>query len=499
MKKLIFTLAMSLYVMSVWAQKTNQKKDKQAIKFAQTITQKDLSRHLHIVASDDMEGRRTGTPGQKKAAKYIAAHFKNLGLIPPVKNGNSRSYFQPFALKSTKWKNVYVEVAGQKYEFLKDVFALGVSAMKAPITSQVVFAGNGSSEEMKKASVKNKGVVYFAESHADAMKKGKVAKKLGAKTLFVLRAKTKKGYAELVNFNSYYVKRWVGPKLSKKTIKSDLVFYVSPRLAAKMLNAQEDVLVKNELIPGTKGQKVKALATQEEKITLASENVLGFLEGSSKKDEILVISAHYDHIGKYGNQINNGADDDGSGTVAVLELAEAFVKAKKAGKGPKRSILFITVAGEEMGLYGSRFYTDIDPVFPLKNTVADLNIDMIGRIDDIYKTDPNYIYLIGSDKLSTELHQLSEEANKQYINLKLDYKYNDKNDPNRFYYRSDHYNFAKNRIPVIFYFNGTHADYHRPTDTVDKIHFAKMEKIARLIFHTAWKVANRPKRIVVDK
>jgi len=367
------------------------------------------------------------------------------------------------------------------------------------LACQAVFAGNGSPREMNQASVKGKGVVYFAKNHAEAVKKGKVATSLGAKALFVLRAKTKDEYEDLLNFNAYYVKRWVGPKLSKKTVKSDIVFYVSPRLAAAMLNTKATKLAKNQLEPGTKGQNVRALATQKEKITLASENVMGFLEGTTKKEEILVISAHYDHIGKYGNQINNGADDDGSGTVAVIELAEAFVKAKKAGYGPKRSILFITVAGEEMGLYGSSFYTDIDPVFPLKNTVADLNIDMIGRIDDRYKTDPNYIYLIGSDKLSTELHQLSEEANRQYINIKLDYKYNDENDPNRFYYRSDHYNFAKNRIPVIFYFNGTHADYHRPTDTVDKIHFAKMEKITRLIFHTAWKVANRPERIKVDK
>ena len=499
MKKILLTFIISSSWAVIWAQQNKPVKDAYAIKFAQTITQKDLSRHLHIIAADDMEGRRTGTYGQKKAAKYIARHFKQIGLKPPVKNGKSMSYYQPFSLKSTKWKEVYVDAGGQRYRFLKDVFALGVSVMQAPLTCQVVFAGNGLPEEMRMARVKGRGVVYFAKSHAEAVKKGKVATSLGARALFVLRAKTKKQYQDLLNYNAYYVKRWVGPKLSKKTTKSEVVFYVSPRLAAQMLNTQESALTSGQLPIGARGQNVRALATQEEKITLASENVMGLLEGTTKKDEILVISAHYDHIGKYGNKINNGADDDGSGTVAVMELAEAFVKAKKAGKGPRRSILFMTVAGEEMGLYGSRFYTDVDPVFPLKNTVADLNIDMIGRIDRRYRTDPNYIYLIGSDKLSSELHQLSEEANRQYIRIKLDYKYNDENDPNRFYYRSDHYNFAKNRIPVIFYFNGTHADYHRPTDTVDKIHFPKMEKITRLVFHTAWKVANRPKRIKVDK
>jgi Zn-dependent M28 family amino/carboxypeptidase len=157
----------------------------------------------------------------------------------------------------------------------------------------------------------------------------------------------------------------------------------------------------------------------------------------------------------------------------------------------------MTVTGEEKGLLGSEYYTNY-PAFPLANTVANLNIDMVGRIDPAHEGNPNYIYLIGSDKLSSELHNISEEANRKFTNLQLDYKYNDPNDPNRFYYRSDHYNFAKHKIPVIFYFNGTHADYHQPGDDVEKINFTKMEKIGRLIFHTAWEVANRDQRIKVD-
>jgi Zn-dependent M28 family amino/carboxypeptidase len=171
--------------------------------------------------------------------------------------------------------------------------------------------------------------------------------------------------------------------------------------------------------------------------------------------------------------------------------------AKKEGHGPKRSMLFMTVSGEEKGLLGSEYYAD-NPVFPLENTVVDLNIDMIGRIDENHAPDSNYVYIIGSDKLSTELHALSEETNKTYAGIEFDYTYNDENDPNRFYYRSDHYNFAKNNIPVIFYFTGVHEDYHQPTDTVDKIMFQKMEKIARLIFHTAWEIANRDERLKVD-
>ncbi len=229
-----------------------------------------------------------------------------------------------------------------------------------------------------------------------------------------------------------------------------------------------------------------------------SENVVAFIKGTEKPDEIIVISAHLDHEGVKGEDIYNGADDDGSGTVAILEIAQAFKKAVNDGYGPKRSILFLHVTGEEKGLLGSRFYTE-NPIFPLKNTVTDLNIDMIGRIDKFHKENPNYVYLIGSDKLSTDLHKVSEETNKKYMNINLDYKYNDDNDPNRFYYRSDHYNFAKHNIPVIFYFNGTHADYHKPTDTPDKINYNLLENRTRLIFYTAWEIANREKRLVVDK
>lgn len=229
-----------------------------------------------------------------------------------------------------------------------------------------------------------------------------------------------------------------------------------------------------------------------------SENVLAFIEGTEKPEEVIVISAHLDHVGKINEKIYNGADDDGSGTVAILEIAQAFKMAKDAGKGPKRSILFLHVTGEEKGLLGSQYYTE-NPIFPLENTVCDLNIDMIGRIDDRHKENPNYVYLIGSDKLSTELHNLSEEINNKYMNISLDYKYNDENDPNRFYYRSDHYNFAKHNIPIIFYFNGTHEDYHQPTDTPDKINYDLLENRTKLVFHTAWEIANREHRIIVDK
>ena len=227
--------------------------------------------------------------------------------------------------------------------------------------------------------------------------------------------------------------------------------------------------------------------------TIRGENVLGYIEGSDLKDELLIITAHYDHLGKHDSLIFNGADDDASGVSAALEIAEAFMLAKKAGHGPRRSILIMPVSGEEKGLLGSRYYTD-NPIYPLENTVANLNIDMIGRLDD-WHDNGNYVYLIGSDRLSYDLHNLNEKINDDYIGIDLDYRFNDKDDPNRYYYRSDHYNFAKNDIPVIFYFNGVHEDYHKPSDTIEKIDFDKINTITRLIFLTAWEIANRDERI----
>ena len=229
-----------------------------------------------------------------------------------------------------------------------------------------------------------------------------------------------------------------------------------------------------------------------------SENIWAFIKGSEKPEEILVISAHYDHVGTKNGEVYNGADDDGSGTVALLELAQAFAKAKKDGFGPKRSILFLHVTGEEYGLHGSRFYSE-NPLFPLKNTIADINIDMIGRRDTLHPDTNNYIYVIGSDRLSSELHTINEEVNKKYTQLTLDYKYNDRNDPERIYYRSDHYNFAKKGVPAIFFFNGVHADYHMASDTPDKIEYDALAKRAQLAFALAWELANREERIVVDK
>ncbi|WP_211327806.1 M28 family metallopeptidase [Tenacibaculum lutimaris] len=326
----------------------------------------------------------------------------------------------------------------------------------------------GSSKET--ASTDNDTTTDFAAKYAKTI----TAKDLG-KHLFIYASDEFEG-------------RNTGEPGQKKAVKYLKDFYVSQGIASPLGGDDYYQEVPSEYLSNNR----RGIILKD------SENVLAYIKGTEKPNEIIVISAHLDHEGIKDGEIYNGADDDGSGTVAILEIAEAFKQAADAGKGPKRSILFLHVTGEEKGLLGSKYYTE-NPIFPLANTVSNLNIDMIGRVDDRHKGNPNYVYLIGSDKLSTELHNISEAMNKKYTNIDLDYKYNDDNDPNRFYYRSDHYNFAKHNIPIIFYFNGTHADYHRPTDTPDKINYEMLENRARLVFHTAWEVANRENRVVVDK
>jgi Zn-dependent M28 family amino/carboxypeptidase len=232
-----------------------------------------------------------------------------------------------------------------------------------------------------------------------------------------------------------------------------------------------------------------------------TENVLGYIEGSDKKEEVVVITAHYDHIGigtpVKGDSIYNGADDDASGTSAVMELAQAFAKAKQKGDGPRRSLLFIAFSAEEKGLLGSTYYVNL-PVFPLQNTVTNLNIDMIGRIDSAHLGKPDYVSIVGSNRYSNELHQLNEAVNAQYTKLDFDYKHNALDDPDRWYERSDQYNFGKNGIPVIFFSTEDHADYHKPSDSADKIEYETMKKRTQMIFHLAWELANREKRVKLD-
>ncbi|CAG5008164.1 hypothetical protein DYBT9275_04207 [Dyadobacter sp. CECT 9275] len=504
-----------------------------AVKYANTITAEDLKKHLTIIASDSLEGRDTGSPGQKKAAEYVTKYFKEYGLTPiATAEDGSKSYFQKYKLYKRGWGEVYLKVDGQKYEFNKDFYISGLADLPQEITSPVIFAGYGIEspgyDDYAHRDVTGKAVVIFEGEPRSAdgnyivngttekskwgsnvawQQKVKLAREKGAKYVLIVTEKTGEDFDKEIRQRAVMARRFSAPTLNPVEESSDnmAAFVISSDVAAKILKTTNRKLAAEKAEIAKTGKPVSktltgSVAFKAERVssTIDTENVAAFLEGSDKKDEVLVISAHLDHIGISANgEINNGADDDGSGTVSLLELAQAFSKAKAEGKGPRRSILFLNVTGEEKGLFGSEYYSE-HPLLPLKSTIADLNIDMIGRVDEAHKADPKYVYLIGSDKLSSQLHAISEEANKKYINYQLDYTFNDPKDPNRFYYRSDHYNFAKSGIPVIFYFTGVHEDYHKPGDDVEKIMFDKQAPIVKLVFYTAWELVNRDGRIVVD-
>lgn len=470
-----------------------------AIKYASYIDTVDLEKHLQILASDSLEGRATGQRGQKMAAEYIAKHFNSLGIEPY--NGNS--YYQEFPLWEQRIENSSL-VLKEQLAHLVDYYSHPYFGSVDINFNTIQFVGYGIDDAIySKIKVKDKVVLMYTGSlledsnssieidWEDQLEKAYLQ---GAKAVIFVDKDVKN---KLKKYGHYFSKPKRSVFVEKPKFKLPYAFIDESDLD-KVIGFKSKKLVKK--IKKQKYINIEVDGKFSNKVysdKLQGENVLGYLEGTDLKDELIVITAHYDHTGIHNGEIHNGADDDGSGTVAVLELAQAFTKAKEEGNGPRRSILFMPVSGEEMGLLGSSYYTEY-PIYPLESTVANLNIDMIGRMDEKHEGNPDYVYLIGSDKLSTELHAISEEANRDYMNLELDYTFNAPDDPNRFYYRSDHYNFAKNNIPVIFYFNGTHKDYHKATDTVEKIHFGKISKISKLIYYTAWQLANQDKRIEVD-
>lgn len=513
MKKTLLILCILLAAYSCKKEATKE----DIVKYAKTITEAELKEHLYIYASDEFEGRNTGDEGQKKAVEYLKKEYEKLG-IPPVIEGN---YFQNVPLNIVKTPKVDMSINGKSYTYFDDFISMTAAATGSISASDIVYAGYGIDDEkysdytdldvegkiviVKTGEPKDKAgnnvitgaktVSKWSNGRQAISSKRDAAKENGAKAIFFADNQLFKRYSTWYKNRE---KNGGSSRLSlpaKEGADAEIYFFLISEDMGKAIVKNMKDSEKTAVVP-TK-LEINYTSITESK---PSENVAAIIKGSEKPEEYIIISSHLDHVGVNSKgEVFNGADDDGSGTVSILEIAEAFKTAADNGHGPKRSIIFLNVTGEEKGLLGSRYYADYDPLVPLENTVANLNIDMIGRIDPKRKGDRNYIYLIGSDKLSTDLHNVSEEVNKEFTNIKLDYTYNDENDPNRFYYRSDHYNFAKNNIPIIFYFNGTHADYHKISDTPDKINYDLLENRARLVFHTAWEVANREERIVVDK
>jgi hypothetical protein len=460
-------------------------------KYAMYIDSIDLRKHLTVLASDAYEGRETGKKGQQLAADYIQHSFDEDGCSYTPGMKTWQQYFEvietipggtlAFGTKKLAFKTDYVYFGAKRQVKLGNlpVHTL-TSASLEPVENLALICPL-------------KGMDVRAELTEIRKNQPK-----GTKAIILVTNR----YEDLYEYLEHYVTT-KSMRLKEEPVKEEIpVIVVRASALTRIVKKPFTYLLGKGT--ETRLKKARAVSTitatlNDEGTVMTSSNVLGFIPGSDPilSKEVVVITAHYDHIGIQDGVVYNGADDDGTGTVALLEIAEAFAAAKKEGNAPRRSILIMTVSGEEKGLLGSAYYVS-HPIIPLERTIADLNIDMIGRNDIAHPNTSDYIYIIGSDMLSRDLHNTNEEANKQYTNLQLDYKFNSASDPNQFYYRSDHYNFAKNNIPSIFYFSGIHEDYHQPGDDIEKINFRKVEKVTRLVFATAWKLANANERPHLD-
>jgi Predicted aminopeptidases len=491
-----------------------------------SINANDLKKHLSFLASDELGGRYTLSPSNRIAARYLASNLESYGFKGAARDG---SFFQkvPLQYSSPDGANsrVTFNVGGEKLEFKYGDGFVSSGGMSADVSGSLVFVGYGISSPKNKyddyagLNVKGKIVVMvdgvpasLADTSIELQERDAEAAlahgAIGAIT--ILSAPSMMQWSEI----KLYLTRNDQLGLPSRATRSGKIL-PSVTAGPDMVKAISKIMGKDSAYLMSLGKPLQPMtiaANADIKMKVAvkeappAQNVAGMLEGSDPKfkDQYIVFSAHYDHLKTSDNgEVYNGADDDGSGTVSVLEIAQAFA----IGPRPKRSVLIIFHTGEELGLFGSEFNTDYEPIVPLEKLVANFNIDMIGRTRSEGDTDPrdkeltdkDSVYVIGADKLSTELNKLSEETNTETAHMKFDYTYNDENHPEHFYYRSDHYNYAKHGVPIIFYFTGVHRDYHKTTDDVDKIDFGKMERITRMVFALGWRVANLDHRLVVDK
>ncbi|MDB5202034.1 MAG: peptidase [Ferruginibacter sp.] len=517
MKRICLATGLLFSIAGVFAQNGD------AAKYGSIITGTELQKKLTIVASDEMQGRETGTEGQRRAAAYIESQFKAMGLKMAA---GMKSYQQYYPLYQDSLVKSELEINGKDAIYGTDYIS---SAMTNESTKfkgkKIVFAGYGIEDknysDYTNLDVKGKVILIFL---GEPKENGKFVVNGGTrgsdwsfpgltKKLALARQKGAAGVLVINPTQPTFTTRTIDN--SKKTsvyyprATEPMVNYVmlSPAYAKTAIADNIDSLLSMAKSSRSFGsayafeKNIKsAFKFKKYRTTINASNVIGIIEGTDKKDEYVFLTGHYDHLGMRDGKIYYGADDDGSGTVAVMQMAEAFAKAKAEGKGPRRTIVFMTVSGEEKGLWGSEYYSD-HPVYPLDKTSVDLNTDMVGRIDTERKLADtlNYVYVIGHDKLSSDLPVINESMNTKYTGLVLDYKFDDVNDPNRIYFRSDHYNFARKGVPILFFYDGMlKADYHKPTDTVDKINFPLYEKRVRMIFHTAWEMANRDNMLKRD-
>lgn len=498
------------------------------------ITDRQLYDYLSFIASDELEGRDTPSRGLNIAAKFIATHVSRWGFQPA---GDSGSFFQRILLNRTRIVPSASTVSFNNTEFVYGGDFLASSIPAVNVSAPLVFVKNGYIVRSKGldpyAGIDVKGkIMVVLDGFPAGVTRGDFGLKLGedydtppnyakmhdaAGMIYIPSARAlstwerdkknalERGSVSVPAFKKADQKQPV-PAVTASLRMVDALF-AGERTGVQSMSVRTsaDSAQPFELSAGKRVMLNIGVRAE----TLWTQNVVAKWEGSDPKlkDEYVVFGAHYDHIGLRaepvnGDSINNGADDDGSGTVGLLSMAEAL----SAGPRPKRSVLFVWHCGEEKGLWGSRYFTE-NPTVPLKDLVVQLNIDMIGRsrpdTGDASKNEdysgPNEVFSIGSNMMSTELGALNESVNASLHNMRMNYKFDDPKDPNRLFYRSDHYNYAKRGVPIVFYFDGIHEDYHRVTDEVSRIDFQKLAKVTRTIYALGWRIANLPKRIVVDK
>ncbi len=457
----IFTFSFIVgFTISLFSQNNNEF-------YVKNIDTADLRTHLTHLTSTDFDGRMTGTFGQKKAANYLQNEFLKMNC-----KAIDTHYYQSFKLyKDGRSGSIFFN--NQTLNFPKDFGFFNLRESFSFLISDFLFIENIDKQ-------KNYSDFYLVFH----------VKNLASIDVDAYQNMACKGFVFIVSdyderYFSFTTDRF---ELASDSLSLPILFVNQQSISSKYLQKLKKNKKQNLTIHGILNPNPTFVTT---------ENVIGFIEGSDStlKDEVVVISAHYDHLGSKDGELFYGADDNGSGTAALIELASAFQHAKRDGNQPKRSILLIAFTAEELGLLGSEFYVR-NPLIPLEKTVANFNIDMIGRKTAPFETDSLLmVYLIGANRLSLQMDSIIKKSNRTYTNLIIDETYNAFNEPQNLYYRSDHYHFAKNNIPSCFFFGGFHSDYHEPTDTIEKISFKKIAQISQLIFHSVWMVADAPNRL----
>lgn len=528
---------------------TYQTDTDQLLTYTNTITEDFLRGHLEVLADDSLKGRDTAMPGQKKAANYIANFYADHNIAP---KGDEGSYFQKIDFDAAITDSLVYETTGivggdsvwvDRTVESPDTYGnySRVFGGSEPIKGDIVFAGFGVNDDSRGVThldgdkLEGNWALIFEDApyvvDGDTLinpnmqgnnRLGQILRNYGAAGILVIPSDDEGSYtdrakqrASIIHAPSNLTLSYMeedGPGSSGFSFGYS---EVSPDFAALLLDLdsvdelhelKESITEDITNFSANKTNHYLTYTPYTNRRVVDSENVIAYMEGadSELKDEALVLIAHYDHVGvgqpdETGDTIYNGADDNGSGTTALLGIANALSEARANGYKPKRSVLFVHVTAEEIGLLGSRYYSD-HPVIPIENTVAAFNADMIGRSDPEHmeRGETDYVYLIGGEIISSELDSLVVSANDETVQMSLDRRYNDLTDRNQFYRRSDHWNMGRLGVPFVFFFTGVHEDYHQPSDSVDKIQFDKYSRVAKLIYASSIQVLNYDGRPVVD-